>query len=92
MHYSKEFVVVVTLLAFTLATPSPARLVPRSCSTVSPSYLQEISEANPYTVGSNDLTTFWLQQEYVAGSGTPLSISNFYGFSLISINRLLLTT
>ncbi|PMD42059.1 hypothetical protein L207DRAFT_527017 [Hyaloscypha variabilis F] len=69
MHYSNVFVLIASFLTLTIASPSPVRLVPRSCSTIAPTYLQTITEIDPTTAGTNDLTSFFLMQEYEAGTG-----------------------
>ena len=75
MHYSNVFVLIASFLTLTITSPSPVRLVPRSCSTIAPTYLQTISEIDPTTAGTNDLTSFFLMQEYEAGTGKPPFIS-----------------
>jgi len=80
MHYSNVFVLIASFLTLTIASPSPVRLVPRSCSTIAPTYLQTISEIDPTTTGTNDLTSFFLMQEYEAGTGNSPFISRSHSF------------
>ena len=80
MHYSNAFVLIASFLTLAIASPSPVSLVPRSCSTIAPKYLQTISEIDPTTVGTNDLTSFFLMQEYEAGTGKPPFISRSHCF------------
>ena len=78
MHYSNLFVLIASFLTLTIASPSPVRLAPRSCSTVAPTYLQTIWEGDPTAVETNDLPSFFLMQEYEADTGRPPFISRFH--------------
>jgi hypothetical protein len=78
MHYSNVFILIASFLTLTIASPSPVRLVPRSCSTVAPTYLQTIWEGDPTADETNDLPSFFLMQEYEAGTGRPPFISRFH--------------
>jgi hypothetical protein len=74
------------LLSLAFATPTPVNLTPRCGTTLVPTFLQQVSEANPTLVGPNTLSSggdFFVSQSVDPSGNIIDSTNQIVGFSNI---------